>query len=157
MAVNAAQSGSRWKFGAATMALATAFAVVAACSSDADQSPAPTATGSHSAHAGGSSAPPQPLRAGERFVELKMAEAYTVPGARSGPEKEAFLTGTQVRPGNVAIAKTPGLGWQCFGGTGVAGADVEDDEGADPGAAWVDTWAPGATETLLDQDAGASG
>jgi hypothetical protein len=52
-------------------------------------------------------------------------------------------------------AKTPGPGWQCFGGTGVKGADVEDDDdGADPGAAWVDTWAPGATETLLDQDAG---
>jgi hypothetical protein len=59
------------------MALATTFAVVAACGSDADNSAAPTAAGSHGAHAGGSSAPPQPLRAGERFVNLTMAEAYT--------------------------------------------------------------------------------
>ena len=58
------------------MALATAFAV-AACSSDADNGAAPAAAGSHSAHGDGSSAPPQPLRAGERFVELRMAEAYT--------------------------------------------------------------------------------
>ncbi|WP_205304945.1 hypothetical protein [Nocardioides sp. 616] len=187
MAVNAAPSGSWWKFGAATMALATTCAV-AACSSDADKSGAPAPPGSHSAHAGGSSAPPPPLRAGERFVELKMAEAYTPAPPEGavdeyrcqvldpGLTKGAFLTGTQVMPENVAIAhhgivyavppgdaaavreqdaRTPGLGWQCFGGTGVKGADVEDDdEGADPGAAWVDTWAPGVTETLLDQDAG---
>jgi hypothetical protein len=67
----------RWKFAAATMALATAFAALAACDSDADNRSAPAAAGSHSAHAGGSSAPPQPLRAGERFVDLRMAEAYT--------------------------------------------------------------------------------
>jgi hypothetical protein len=169
-----------WRFGAATIALATAFAVVAACGSDADKSAAPAAAGSHSAHAGGSPAPPQPLRAGERFVDLKMAEAYTpAPPEGGGTDeyrcqtidpgltKAAFLTGTQFMPENVAIAhhaivfavppsgaaalreqdaKTPGLGWQCFGGTGVAGADGN--------AAWVDTWTPGATETLLTQDAG---
>ncbi|CAM3341511.1 monooxygenase [Kibdelosporangium persicum] len=166
------------------MALATAFAVVA-CGSDAGNSAAPAATGSHSAHAGGPSAPPQPLRAGERFVELKMPEAYTpAPPEGGGTDeyrcqvidpgltKAAFLTGTQVMPENVAIAhhaivyavpprgvalvrehdaKTPGLGWQCFSGTDVKGADVEEDE---PGAAWVDTWAPGAAETLFTQDVG---
>jgi hypothetical protein len=68
----------------------------------------------------------------------------------------AFLTGTQFAPENVAIAhdavvyavpsggaavvreqaaKTRGLGWQCFGGTGAAGVEVEG------GTAWVDTWA----------------
>jgi copper type II ascorbate-dependent monooxygenase-like protein len=164
------------------VALATAFAVVA-CGSNADNSAAPAAAGSHSAHAGESSAPPQPLRAGERFVDLKMAEAYTpAPPEGGGTDeyrcqvidpgltKAAFLTGTQVMPENVAIAhhaivyavppggaaavreqdaKTPGLGWQCFGGTGVDGAEVEEGE-----AAWVDTWAPGATETLFTQDAG---
>ncbi|RSM89731.1 monooxygenase [Kibdelosporangium aridum] len=168
------------------MALATAFAVVA-CGSDADNSAAPATAGSHSAHAGGSSAPPQPLRAGERFVDLKMTEAYTpAPPEGGGTDeyrcqvidpgltKTAFLTGTQVMPENVAIAhhaivyavppggaaavreqdaKTPGLGWQCFGGTGVAGAEVEVEEGGGD-AAWVDTWAPGATETLFTQDAG---
>jgi hypothetical protein len=60
-----------------------ALAVVAACGSDAGKSPAPAATGSRGAHAGGSSASPQPLRAGERFVDLKMAEAYT-PAAPEG-------------------------------------------------------------------------
>ncbi|MFD1547983.1 monooxygenase [Nonomuraea guangzhouensis] len=170
------------RFGAATMALATAFAV-AACGSYADTSAAPAAAGSHSAHAGGSSAPPQPLRAGERFVNLKMADAYTPAPPEGGGTDEyrcqvidpgltkvAFLTGTQVTPENVAIAhhaivyavppggaaavreqdaKTPGLGWQCFGGTGVDGAEVEAGE-----AAWVDTWTPGATETLFTQDVG---
>jgi len=167
------------------MALATAFAV-AACGSDAGDSAAPAAAGSHSAHnghAGGSVGPPQPLRAGERFVDLRMAEAYTpAPPAGGGTDeyrcqvidpgltKAQFLTGTQFAPENVAIAhhaivyavppggaalvrekdaKTPGPAWQCFGGTGVAGAEVEEGD-----AAWVDTWAPGATEALLTQDVG---
>lgn len=164
------------------MTLVTAFAAVAACGSDADDSAAPPAAGPHSVHAGGSSAPPRPLRAGERFLDLKMAEAYPPTPPEGGTDeyrcqmidpgltRTAFLTGTQFAPGNVAIAhhaivyavppggaaavreqdaKTPGLGWRCFGGTGVAGAEVEEGD-----AAWVDTWAPGATETLLDQDAG---
>ncbi|MGW3418134.1 hypothetical protein [Streptomyces phaeochromogenes] len=54
------------------MAPATAFPV-AACGSHADNSAAAAA----GPHAGGSSAPPQPLRAGERFLDLRMAEAYT--------------------------------------------------------------------------------
>ena len=58
----------------ATMVLATAFTVVA-CGSKADNSATPAANGPHSAHAGQPAAPPQPLRAGERFVDLKMAEA----------------------------------------------------------------------------------
>jgi hypothetical protein len=186
MAVNAPPSGSWSKLRAATMALATALAV-ASCSSDADTSTAPADEGSHSTHAGGSSAPPQPLRAGERFVDLRMAEAYTPAPPEGavdeyrcqvldpGLTEEAYLTGTQVMPDNAAIAhhgivyavaakdadaareqdaRTPGLGWQCFGGTGIEGADVEDDDEGASGAAWVDTWAPGATETLLDQDAG---
>jgi hypothetical protein len=99
------------------MALATALAVVAACGSDADKSDAPAAASSHSAHAGGSSAPPLPLRAGERFVDLKMAEAYTpAPPEGGGTDecrcqvidpgltKAVFLTGTQLMPENVAIA-----------------------------------------------------
>ncbi|MEU8608544.1 hypothetical protein AB0C29_11150 [Actinoplanes sp. NPDC048791] len=81
-----------------------------------------------------------PLRAGERFLDLKMAEAYTpAPPAGGGSD------GTQVMPENVAVAhhaivyavqpdkaalvreqdvKTPGPGWQCFGGTGVKGAEL---------------------------------
>ncbi|MHC3454895.1 hypothetical protein [Streptomyces prasinus] len=75
MAVDAAPSGKappgRLRFGAATRALATAFAV-AARGSHADNSAAPAATGPH---ASGSSVPPQPLRVGERFLDLRMAEA----------------------------------------------------------------------------------
>ncbi|MDR7381772.1 hypothetical protein [Promicromonospora iranensis] len=176
------------KFGAAAMALAAVLAV-AACGSAADNGAAPTAAGPHSAHAGASSAPPQPLRDGERFLELKIPEGYTPEPPEGavdeyrcqvldpGLTEEAFLTGTQVMPDNVAIAhhgivyavppgaaaavreqdaKTPGPGWQCFGGTGVEGADFvdDDDEGGGPGAVWAATWAPGATETLLDQDVG---
>ncbi|MBM7858425.1 monooxygenase [Lentzea nigeriaca] len=171
-----------WRFGAAAVALATAFAAVA-CGSNAGNGAAPVPTGLHGAHAGESAAPPQPLRAGERFVDLKMAEAYTPKPPEGGGTDEyrcqvidpgltrtVFLTGTQVTPENVALAhhaivyavppggaaavreqdaKTPGLGWQCFGGTGVDGAEVEKGE-----AAWVDTWAPGATETLFTEDAG---
>ena len=170
------------------MTLATALAVLAACGSDTDNSAAPAASGPHSAHPGQSSGPPKPLRAGERFVDLKMAKAYTPVPPEGGTDeyrcqvidpgltKAAFVTGTQVMPENAAIAhhaivyavppggadlvraqdaKVPGLGWQCFGGTGVVGADVEsEDESAYPGATWMDTWAPGATETLYTQDVG---
>lgn len=164
------------------MTVVTALAAVAACGSDAGNSAAPP---EHGMHTGASSAPPQPLRVGERFLDLRMAEAYTPTAPEGGGTDEyrcqvidpgltrtAFVTGTQFAPENVAIAhhaivyavppdradlvrkqdaQTPGLGWQCFGGTGVPGADVEGD---DVGATWVDTWAPGATETLLDQDIG---
>lgn len=176
------------RFGAAAIALAAVFAV-AACGPAADNGAAPTTASPHGAHAGASSAPPQPLRAGERFLDLKVPEGYTPTPPEGavdeyrcqvldpGLTKEAFLTGTQVMPDNVAIAhhgvvfavppgaaaavrehdaKTPGPGWQCFGGTGVQGADFvdDDDEGGGPGAVWAATWAPGATETLLDQDVG---
>ena len=85
------------------------------------------------------------------------ADEYRCQVLDPGLTKEAFLTGTHVMPDNVAIAhhgivyavppgdaaavrkhdaNTPGLGWQCFGGTGVDGAVVEEGD-----AAWVDTWA----------------
>ncbi|MBE1601987.1 hypothetical protein [Streptomyces stelliscabiei] len=120
MAVDAAPSGNapsgRLRLGAATRALATAFPV-AARGSHADNSAGPATAGPHSAHAGGSSAPPRPLRAGERFLDLRKAEAHppTPPegggsdGHRCqmidpGLTKTAFLTGTQFAPENAAIA-----------------------------------------------------
>ncbi|WP_020123116.1 hypothetical protein [Streptomyces canus] len=91
-------------FGAATKALATAFPV-AAREPHADN------------RSGGSSAPPQPLRAGERFPDLRMAEACTpAPPEGGGPDgyrcrmidpgltMTAFLTGTPFAPESVAIA-----------------------------------------------------
>lgn len=163
------------------MALATAFTVVA-CGSTTGNGAAPVPPGPHNGHSGTPPVAPLPLRAGERFVDLRTAEAYTPAPPEGGTDeyrcqvidpgltRTAFLTGTQFTPENVAIAhhaivyavppcgaaavreqdaRTPGLGWQCFGGTGVAGAEVEEGN-----AAWVDTWAPGASETLLDHDAG---
>jgi len=139
-------------------------------------------TSAHAGHGSASPAPTRPLRAGERFLDLAMPQPYQPSVPHGGTDeyrcllidphlsKPAFLTGTQFTPENVAIAhhaivyavppggaaavrkqdaKTPGLGWQCFGGTGVAGAEVEEGD-----AAWVDTWAPGATETLFTQDIG---
>ena len=165
-----------WRIALAAAAVTTAVAV-AACGADPADPAAPAASGTHSAHAG--AAPPLPLRAGERFVDLSMSEAYTPAPPEGGGTDEyrcqvidpkltskAFLTGTQFIPENVAIAhhaivfalppgseakvratdeKTPGLGWTCFGGPDIQGGQQ---------AAWVDTWTPGATETLLTQDAG---
>jgi hypothetical protein len=102
----------RLRFGVGTMALVTVFPV-AARGSHADNSAGPGPAGPYSAHAGGSSAPPRPPRAGERFLAVPPV------GAAAVREQDA---------------KTPGLGWQCFGGTGVAGAEVEAGD-----AAWVDT------------------
>jgi hypothetical protein len=68
MAVNAEPSGKappgRLKFGADTRAPATVFPVPA-CGSQADNSAGPAAAGPHSTHAG------------ERFLDLRMAEANT--------------------------------------------------------------------------------
>ena len=97
MVVNVTPSGKappgRLRSWVGAMALVTAFPV-AARGSHADNSAGP------GAHAGGSSAPPQPPRAGERFLVVP-------PGAAVVRKQDA---------------KTRGLGWQCFGGTGAAGA-----------------------------------
>jgi hypothetical protein len=79
MAVNAAPSGEAppgWlRFGAATMALATAFDV-AACASHADNSAGPAAAGPHNAR----------------------------PDDRSGPDQDGVPDRDQFAPENVAIA-----------------------------------------------------
>jgi hypothetical protein len=118
------------------------------------------------------------LRAGERFVNLTMPEPYTPTAPQGGTDEyrcvifdphlttPTFLAGSQFQPQNMpmvhhgvvfavppenaaaAHAKddaTPGQGWTCFGTDGI--------EGGQP-SAWVDTWAPGAAETLLQQDVG---
>ncbi len=60
----------------------------------------------------------------------------------------------RVPPAQVAAARqrdtaTPGDGWTCFGGTGLAsrGSMLDD-------APWVGAWAPGGTERLLAPDIG---
>jgi hypothetical protein len=107
-----------------------------------------------------------------------MPEPYTPTAPQGGTDEyrclildphlsmPTFLSGSQFQPQNTPIvhhaivfavppenaaaahakdAATPGQGWTCFGTDGI--------EGEQP-SAWVDTWAPGATETLLQQDVG---
>jgi hypothetical protein len=118
-----------------------------------------------------------PLRPGEKRLTLAMPEAYT-PSAPTGVgtddyrcflldpglKKDAFLTGTNVLPGNPDVvhhvilfrvapdqvaqaeqkdAGEAGEGWTCFGGTGLVGdfANVDD-------ANWLGAWAPGGKESV---------
>jgi hypothetical protein len=132
----------------------------------------------HSGHDGHSAAPaPEvPLRRGERRQTLAMPAAYT-PSAPYGagtddyrcflldPEldRDAWLTGTTVQPGNPEVvhhvilfqvpaeqvaaaeeqdAREDGEGWTCFGGTGLDDVQDVDD------AAWIGAWAPGGKESV---------
>jgi hypothetical protein len=137
---------------------------------------ATTATPSaHSTHAGGHGAKAAPvaapLRDGERFESLTMAEPYTPNAPNGGTDdyrcfvidpkltKQAFLTGAQFQPqnadivhhaiffrldpGQAAKAKALDDGAPGQGWTCFGGSGVDD-------ASWVAHWAPGTNETLLD-------
>ena len=161
-------------------AVATTMTVAGCASNPAGSNgSAATSGGSpHTSHDTSSAAPALPLRAGERFVNLTMPEPYTPTAPQGGTDEyrcvildphlttPTFLSGSQFQPQNTPMvhhaivfavppenaaaahakdAATPGQGWTCFGNDGI--------EGEQP-SAWVDTWAPGATETLLQQDVG---
>jgi hypothetical protein len=135
----------------------------------------------HAAKAG--EAKNRPLRAGERRLTLEMPEAYEPSPPTSAatddyrcflldPEldKDVFITGTDVAPGNpevvhhVILFRVPpervpeaeqldkvndGQGWTCFGDTGLAsGPDLND-------APWLGAWAPGGAESVLRPGYGA--
>jgi hypothetical protein len=161
-----------------------AILVLAGCSSD----PGATATdaaspGEHAGHATGAARPAsRPLRPGERFTELAMPAPYT-PSAQTGVgtddyrcflldpglEKDAFITGIDVLPGNADVvhhvilfrvppesvgaavamdAQEEGQGWSCFGGTGLGdGASLDS-------APWLGAWAPGGGEGVMAKDVG---
>lgn len=158
--------------------------LVGACESNSPSStPAPSAGTSataspHTGHTMAPAAEQVPLRAGERFTDLKIPQPYTPSAPNGGTDeyrclvvdphltKPAYLTGTQFRPQNTPIvhhaivfavppesaavarakdAATPGEGWTCFGNDALGGNHP---------SAWVDTWTPGATETVLQQDVG---
>ena len=131
-------------------------------------------------HGGGHDAEParsKPLRAGETRTTIAMPGSYT-PSAPYGAgtddyrcflldpelERDAWLTGTQVLPGNpdvvhhVILFKVPpeqvaaaeakdaaeeDEGWTCFGGTGLDRFQSVDD------AAWIGAWAPGSEESVV--------
>lgn len=119
----------------------------------------------------------RPLRAGESRTTIAMPGSYT-PSAPYGtgtddyrcflldPEldKDAWLTGTQVLPGNpdvvhhvILFQVTPqqveaaeakdaaedGEGWTCFGGTGL---DRFQDVNR---SSWIGAWAPGGKESVI--------
>ncbi|MEV0419205.1 monooxygenase [Streptosporangium canum] len=169
----------RWMAGMA-IALATVL-LIASCSGQrhpaASNTPSAAAeTGAHGGH-GKPFTPPAvaPLRASERFVNLKLPQPYT-PSAPSGGTDEyrcflvdpgltgrAFLTGSQFLPQNTDIvhhaiifrvdpgqAETAGkldASTPGEGWTCFGDAGVEDGD-------WVGHWAPGADETLLTQKVG---
>jgi hypothetical protein len=119
----------------------------------------------------------RPLRAGESRTTIAMPGSYT-PSAPYGTgtddyrcflldpglQKDTWLTGTQVLPGNpevvhhVILFRVPpeqvkaaeakdaaedGEGWTCFGGTGLDPFQNVDD------AAWIGAWAPGGKESVV--------
>lgn len=174
--------------------LATGLLALSACSgsgpdgSDADdratqsteQATTPPAAEEAAAEGHGHYAEPakaRPLRAGESRTTIAMPGSYT-PSAPYGtgtddyrcflldPElqKDAWLTGTQVLPGNPEVvhhvilfrvtpeqvaaaeakdAAEDGEGWTCFGGTGLDPFQNVDD------AAWIGAWAPGGKESVV--------
>ncbi|MEV6637238.1 monooxygenase [Actinoplanes sp. NPDC051470] len=159
----------------------TATLTLAACSSSSDDSATTTDGASASPHGGHSSGPPAPavpLRAGERFVNLKTPEPYT-PSPPSGGTDEyrcllidpqftepGFLTGTQfdpqnktilhhalinlVRPEDAAVARAKDDADPGPGWTCFGSQDL----GPDRPTSWVDTWTPNGIETVLKQDVG---
>jgi hypothetical protein len=166
----------------ATLVVATVLALVgtsAACGDDADPaSPAGPAETSASSHGHGQFSPPPaaPLRAGERFVTLKMPQPYAPVAPNGGTDEyrcflvdpglsaKQYLTGSQFLPQNMEIVHHA-IFFQ------VAPADVAQArdldrrtpgegwqcfgdsgiEGRDP---WMASWAPGANEVLLGPNLG---
>ncbi|MDO9455765.1 hypothetical protein [Nocardioides sp.] len=120
---------------------------------------------------------PRPLRAGERRTTMRIPTAYT-PSPPTGvgtddyrcflldPQlaQDAWLTGTDIRPGNPDVvhhvilfrvdgsltraaerkdAESAEAGWTCFGGMGLEGEFANLDD-----APWLGAWAPGGRETV---------
>jgi hypothetical protein len=143
--------------------------------------PAPTeAASAEPAHAAHAAKPGKlkPLRAGEQRRTLMMPAAYT-PSAPTGVgtddyrcflldpqlKRDAWLTGTNVLPGNPDVvhhvilfrvqpedvakaeakdAETPDeQGWTCFGGMALDGEFAQLDD-----APWLGAWAPGGDEVV---------
>lgn len=126
--------------------------------------------------------PSAPLRAGETSLKLTMPDPYT-PAPPTGVgtddyrcflldpelERDVFLTGTHVLPGNpevvhhvilfrvpperVAVAERvdaseEGPGWTCFGDTRTGDSLAMDD------APWLGAWAPGSGEAVYGKGLG---
>jgi len=155
--------------------LAALALVLAGCGDDkVTGGPAPTTPSDHHSS---TPAPEKPLRTGEQRLTVAMPTPYT-PSAPTGIgtddyrcflldpglDHDAFITGTDVQPGNpdvvhhvilfrvppasVAEAErlddtTNGEGWTCFGNSGIQDNRRIDD------APWIGAWAPGGDESVL--------
>ena len=171
---------------AAVTAVAATFAVVltgAFAGRDGKAASAPLATTPHG-HGVAVAAPPEaPLRAGERFVTLRMPTAYTpkAPAAPGTDDYRCFLldpgltaksvvTGVNVLPGNpdvvhhvilfrvpadrVARAEEMDRLQVGQGWTCFGGTGVESQGAGLNGAPWLGAWAPGGGERVLASDLG---
>jgi Copper type II ascorbate-dependent monooxygenase, C-terminal domain len=164
------------------LAATVAVVLLTACGSSPAGTPGATPAGG-TAHAGHDTSAPaasvQPLRAGERFLELSVSKPYTPSPPNGGTDDyrclvvdprltaPAFLTGSQFQPQNVPIAhhaivfavppeqaaaaraKDAASGGQGWTCFGDSGLGSQEQQ-----PAWVDSWTPGGAETLLQHDVG---
>ena len=164
------RSSIRWL---AVGAALTSVVLLASCASTPGGQPqaAPATTVvTHSEHPPFTAPPAQPLRAGERFVNLTMAKPYAPAAPHGGTDEyrcflvdpqlnsAAFLTGSQFLPQNSELVHH--AIFFRLGPAGAAEAVKVDAESPGDGwtcfgdsgigdDAWVAHWAPGANETLL--------
>ena len=166
-----------------TVAIASALLLAGCAGSDADPTtPEETDHGSH--HTTTEAAPSEPLRDGERFLDLEMPAAYepTAPTEKGTDDyrcflldpkltESAFVTGQnvipdradlvhhvilfRVGPDEVDDAKAADSDVKGEGWTCFGGPGV-DRTGTDPlqNAPWLGAWAPGSGESILDPDIG---
>ena len=161
--------------------LAVAALVVATGCSDAKPATEPSKT--HASHTTEAQPAGQPLRDGERFLDVSMPQAYT-PSAPYGTgtddyrcflldpklKQNAFLTGIDVKPGNTKVVHHVIL----FRVPPDARATARDVDAADPGpgwtcfggsgigenprtldqAPWIGAWAPGGGEQVFQPGLG---
>ncbi|MFC4118732.1 monooxygenase [Nonomuraea zeae] len=150
-----------------TAALLAAVVLLASCGASSTAAPV-----GHAGHAAASTTPAAaPLRTGERFVNLKMAQPYT-PGPPNGGTDDyrcflvdpklasaVSLTGAQFQPQNTGIVHHAIF----FRVAPEQAAEAQALDDRTPGqgwtcfgdggverAAWVAHWAPGTNEALLD-------
>jgi hypothetical protein len=178
MVVTAMRVNDRFAGLAAGMA---AVLLVTACGADSGGSAEPAATASsgasqHAGHDVGAVPAAAPLRAGERFLSLKMPQPYT-PAAPNGGTDEyrcflvdpklksmAYLTGSQFEPQNTAMVHhaiffrvdpaDAAKARSVDAATPGEGWTCFGDAGIGADAGWVAHWAPGANETLVSPQVG---
>ncbi|WP_305784612.1 monooxygenase [Symbioplanes lichenis] len=145
---------------------------VAACAGEPEAAAPAPQTATHEQH---SAVAAPPLRPGERFADLTVAQPYTPVPPNGGTDEyrcmvldpqvahRTYLTGSQFEPQNVAIAHHALV----FSVPPAGAAAARARDAADPGegytcfgdaglddTTWVDTWTPNVAETLLDGDLG---